>query len=80
MTGWHFERHHIRSIAYINEVIRYLEQMVDRVDIRVNENPDEDFIIMSRSRYFVVSGGGFSRVLGGMVDRSGGRVFGRDDQ
>ena len=76
ITGWHFEIAHYRSIAYINEVIKYLEQMVDRVDIRVNENPDEDFIIMSRSKYFVQSGGGFSRILGKMIHLSGGTVFG----
>ena len=76
ITGWHYEIHHFRSIAYINEVIKYLEQMVDRVEIRVNESPDEDFIIMSRSRYFVQSGGGFSRMVSGMVQMNGGRVFG----
>ena len=76
ITGWHLKMYHFRSIAYINEVIKYLEQMVDRVDIRVNENPDEDFLIMSSSKCFVKSGGGFSRMIGNIVERQGGRVFG----
>ena len=76
ITGWHLKMYHFRSIAYINEVIKYLEQMVDRVDIRVNENPDEDFLIMTSSKWFVKSGGGFSRMIGIIVERQGGRVFG----
>ena len=79
ITGWHIPMPHFRSIAYINEVIKYLEQMVDRVNIRVNirvnENPDEDFIIMSHSNYYVKTGGGYSDMIGGMVERKGGRVF-----
>ena len=75
VTGWHVQRPHFRSIAYINEVIKYFEQMVDRVDLRVNENPDEDFVIMSRSTLFVKSGGGFSKMISEMVQRNGGRVF-----
>ena len=75
-TGWHYKIAHYRSIAYINEVIKYLEQMVDAVEIRINENPDEDFMIMSQSRYFVESGGGYSRMMGGMVKLNGGTVYG----
>ena len=80
LTGWHFRQYHFRSIAYINEVIKYLEQMVDRVDIRVNENPDEDVIIMSQSRYFAKSMGGFSMMIAGLVEMHGGRVFGFDSE
>ena len=76
ITGFHFDIPHFRSIAYINEVIKYLEQMVDRVDIRLNENPDEDVIIMSHSKYFVESGGGFSRLMAGLVRENGGIVYG----
>ena len=76
ITGWHFNIRHFRSIAYINEVIKYFEQMVDRVDIRLNENPDEDVIIMSKGTFFVQSGGGFSGMVSGLVQRNGGRVFG----
>ena len=79
ITGWHHEISHVRSIAYINAVIKHFEKMVDRVDIRVNKNPDEDVIIMSRSKYFVQSGGGFSRMIAGLVARNGGTVFNEVD-
>ena len=78
MTGFHFHIPHFRSIAYINEVIKYLEKLVERVDIRVNENPDEDVIVMSQSKYFVESGGGFSRMITGLVNRNGGKSYGYD--
>ena len=77
ITGWHFEIPHFRSIAYINEVIIYLEQLVDTVVIRINENPDEDVLIMSQSKYFVESGGGFSRMIGQFVERFHGTVYGK---
>ena len=77
ITGWHFEIPHFRSIAYINEIIRYLEQLVDTVVIRINENPDEDVLIMSQSKYFVESGGGFSRMIGQFVERFHGTVYGK---
>merc|ERR1719499_1866238 len=76
VTGWHFRIRHFRSIEYLNEVIKYLEQMVDRVEIRINENPDEDVLIMSQSKYFVESGGGYSRMIAGLVKRNGGTVYG----
>ena len=79
ITGWHHEIAHYRSIAYINAVIKHFEKLVDRVDIRVNENPDEDVIIMSRSKYFVQSGGGFSGMIAGLVARNGGTVFNEVD-
>ena len=78
LTGWHFDKRHERSIAYINEIVRYLESWpwVDTVEIRINENPDEDFLIMVNAKFFVMSGGGFSRMIGGLVLRNGQQVFG----
>ena len=76
LTGWHYSQPHWRSIEYIDAVIKLMESLVDTVDIRINENPDEDFLIMANSKYFVKSGGGFSKMIGGLVERSGGRVFG----
>ena len=79
VTGWHVERTHFRSIAYINEVIKYLEQLVDTVEIRINQNPDEDALIMSQSTYFVESGGGYSRMIGDFVERFNGSIYGKQN-
>ena len=76
VTGWHKPDDHSRSIEYINAVIRFLETLVDTVDVRINQNPDEDFMIMISSSYFVLSGGGFSKAIAVSVTMNGGRIFG----
>lgn len=40
-------------------------------------NPDFDFYYMAHAKKFIVSSGGFSRVLGMLVESRGGTVFGR---
>jgi len=76
LTGWHYRQNHWRSIEYIDAVIEFMEGLVETVDIRVKEIPDEDFLIMANAKYFVKSGGGFSKMIGGVVEKNGGRVFG----
>merc|ERR1712079_952365 len=77
ITGWHKGKwDHSRSVEYINHVIHHFEKWLDRVTLRINKNPDKDFLIMTNSKYFVASGGGFSQVIGNLVKRKGGRVFG----
>ena len=76
ITGWHMvDRNHYKSVEYINAVIRFMEDLVDRVEIRLNKDPDEDLLVITNSAYFVKSGGGFSKMLGGLVTRNGGRTF-----
>ena len=50
--------------------------LVETVDIRLNRNPDEDVLVMASSKYFVKSGGGFSRMIAHLVQMNGGKVFG----
>jgi len=40
-------------------------------------NPDVDFYCMSHAKKMVVSVGGYSRLIGNLVVRFGGTVFGR---
>ena len=42
---------------------------------RINEDPDEDLLIMSNSKYFIPSGGGFSRIITNIVKLKGGVVI-----
>ena len=78
ITGWHFDIEHSRSIEFINKVIEFMEGLVETVDIRFNEIPDEDVLIMANSNYFVLSGGSFSRMIAELVNMNGGKVFGND--
>jgi hypothetical protein len=41
-------------------------------------NPDEDFVKMSKSKYFIQSGGGFSELISKMVKLRGGKVYNKD--
>ena len=76
VTGWHKTTDHSRSIAYINELIKYFERLVGTVTLRLNENPDEDVLMMVNSKYFVSAGGGYSQMIATLVGMNGGRVFG----
>ena len=38
-------------------------------------NPDDDVVFMSRARYFIEGGGGFSILIAGMVRELGGTVL-----
>ena len=42
------------------------------VSIRVNENPDMDFLIMCIAKYFVQSGGRYSEIADKFVKHLGG--------
>ena len=52
-----------KSVEYINAVIQFMEDLVGRVDIRLNKDPDEDVLVMANSKYFIKSGGGFSEMI-----------------
>lgn len=41
-------------------------------------DPDHDFYFMGYAKNFIVSSGGFSRLMGTMVKRHGGRIVGRE--
>lgn len=41
--------------------------------IRLNADPDTDFVFMAQATYFVCSGGGFSRLIASLVARRRGR-------
>lgn len=86
ITGWHIIRpkewdKHKKynwkdlSLKHIEDVKKLFEKNGYHVTTRLNEDSDEDFIIMSNSKYFVQSGGGYSRLIGKMVDLNGNTVI-----
>ena len=63
-AGAHFK------INYINESLKFLNKIKNiiiknglTVNIRIGNNPDEDFLIMCNSEIFIKAGGGFSRKI-----------------
>lgn len=61
-----------KTNEYIEKVKNKLEQLGYDVELRINKySPDEDFLFMSNSNYFLKGGGGYSRIIAQMVKRNG---------
>lgn len=48
---------------YVNHVRKFFINKGFECTIRINNDPDNDFLVMCYSKYFVTSGGGFSKVI-----------------
>ena len=57
-----------KSSLYINCVKKFLENNGYNVSLRLGNNPDDDFIFMSSSKYFSPAGGGYSNLITKMVE------------
>ena len=75
VTGFHETKSVRKSLDYVNRVQEAFEENDFQTSIRLNENPDEDFIFMCNSRYFVQSGGGFSKIIAELIKMKNGTVF-----
>ena len=77
ITGYHFGTNHTKSIIYTIEIMKLFElKGYKNIQLRVNENPEIDFLIMCNSKYFIQSGGSFSRIIAKLVGMKGGKVCG----
>lgn len=63
ITGFHTDGNYDKSLKYIKKIISLFKSNNFSVENRINYDPDEDFLIMCNSNYFVPSGGGFSRLI-----------------
>lgn len=64
-----------KSQEYLARFREWLEtQHGFRVRVRWNEDPDDDFVVMSTAKYFVSSGGGFSTLAALVAKHLGGTV------
>ena len=75
ISGFHHKENHSKSIEYIDRIKGFFEDNNYKVEKRINNDPDDDFIIMCNSKYFVKSGGGFSRLISNIVEKKGGNVI-----
>jgi GR25 family glycosyltransferase involved in LPS biosynthesis len=64
-----------KSMAYINGIKEFFEKNGFKVELRLGKNPDEDLIFISNAKWYIPSGGGFSRILIELIKRGGGTVF-----
>lgn len=75
ITGFHTEHDHKKSLQYIDRVKKYFKSQGYQVSTRINKHPDHDFVYMSSCKYFIPSGGGFSLLVGNMVNHNGNTVI-----
>ena len=79
VTGFHRMGKKTKSKEYINRLKLELEKINYEVKLSINEfSADEDFIFMSMSKYFLKSGGNYSKLINEMVKRNGGNILYED--
>ena len=74
ITGFHQGTDHTKSLEYLSKLTLYFQSQGFQCTSRINLDPDDDFLIMCNSKYFVPSGGGFSKIITEIVKRKGGIV------
>ena len=67
--------HQPRSRAYQKRVTQYFLDENMHVIPRWNHDPDNDFLFMANSKFFVPGGGGFSAMISKIVEQNGGCCF-----
>ena len=73
--GYHKDEEHSKSEEYVSRIKAFFEKNKYSVKTRINEDPDEDFILMSNATYFVPSGGGYTQLLVKMVKMNNQNIF-----
>jgi hypothetical protein len=64
-----------RSIEYRTRLVEYFKDHGFNASARPEHLPDDDFLYMTRSKFFVSGGGGFSRMIAKICRSHGGQVF-----
>jgi hypothetical protein len=78
--GSHISHHYRKSRRYVTCLKKEAIIEAGYPDVEMvldGQNPDQDFFYMSHSRYFVSSVGGYSMLIGQMVQLLGGTIIGR---
>ena len=73
--GFHTTGDHVKSIQYIQAVEEDLKTKFEVVTFETHENADDALRFMSHAKYFIPSGGGFSKLCAEMVKHNNGVVF-----
>lgn len=75
VAGTHFNISLDVSCRYLNAIKNIFEKNNFITQLRINNHPDDDFVFMTKAKYFVTSGGAFSRYIGEFVRRNNGTVI-----
>jgi len=75
ISGFHSKGNHKESLEYINGIEDFFKRKNYIIEKRINQDPDDDFLIMCNSKYFIKSGGGFSNIISKIVNKKKNKVF-----
>jgi hypothetical protein len=75
VTGFHYKKCIEESLKFLKELEIFFKNAGKEVVLRVDKDPDEDVIWMSQSSHFATTGGGFGRIIQGIVKKKGGKVY-----
>jgi hypothetical protein len=79
--GSHKPELYVKSRVYAGCLKQAIQQAGYRVKMSLDHTtPDQDFYYMSHASHFVVSTGGYSRLIGQLVEHRGGTIVGRNFQ
>tara|TARA_B100000524_G_C23427838_1_gene290417 strand:+ start:53 stop:436 length:384 start_codon:yes stop_codon:yes gene_type:complete len=56
-----------KSLNFVNNIKNIFKDKKYKVNIRLGNNPDEDFLLMCNCRLFVKAGGGYSQIISDYV-------------
>jgi hypothetical protein len=64
-----------KSCLYMRAIQKYFEMRGAKVTLRLGRPPDDDLVYGSQSKWYAQAGGGYTKIIGKLVMRSGGQVF-----
>lgn len=67
--------HPEKSQEYLQHLKNTLQTMGHVVSIRWNHSPDDDFVMLCRAKYVVMSGGGYSQLVAAVAKHRGNYVL-----
>tara|TARA_Y100001980_G_C14513970_1_gene289335 strand:- start:295 stop:1065 length:771 start_codon:yes stop_codon:yes gene_type:complete len=73
--GFHKKGDHTKSHEYVSKVEEFLTQNGFECTKIIDNDPDDDFILMSSAKLFIPSGGGYSDLVKDIVTARGGLIL-----
>lgn len=80
VTGFHNVKknlsiEHKKSLRLLEKFVKHFQDQNYIVETRVNNNPDEDFLLMCNANLFIKSGGGYSNLIAEVVKLKKGKLL-----
>jgi len=75
VTGFHYKKCIEESLKVLKKRELFFKNAGKEVVLRIDKDPDEDVLWMSKSSHFATTGGGYGRLIQEIVKERGGKVY-----